>query len=144
MHSAVSPPKPPRLLGDAVQTHATHDHAARTHGGHANEAASAKSTPRAHDHSANDNSANDNSAHAHSGDVARSAEGMQVQLALKAKCVCGCNRTRSQVGGGAARLGSVVLAAVVTGLAPAPVVVPEDRVLARWAEVHFDDDLVPI
>ncbi|MFK7896749.1 MAG: hypothetical protein AB8G23_12985 [Myxococcota bacterium] len=73
-----------------------------------------------------------------------SAGAPATNLALKAKCLCGCEQTRGQIGGGAARLGSVVLAAETVGLDPAPVVVPEDRVLSRWVEVHFDDDLVPI
>ena len=109
-----------------VATVATHDHGAHHHhnGGH--------------DHGAQAKAAAPSRAEAHASDR------IPTRLSMKAKCICGCDRTRSLVGGGAARLGSVVLTAVPSGLPPAPVIVPEDRLLTRWVEVHFEDDQVPI
>jgi len=63
---------------------------------------------------------------------------------LKRKCVCGCSETRSQVGGGTARLGSVVPGIAVARLAEAEDVLAEDRVLPRPLEVVSELDPIPI
>lgn len=126
---SLSPPSSPSPHASATHDHSAHAHA---HEAPAPAARNAKSVGAP------------SSEVAASGGESGEVKGVHARLVLKAKCECGCERTRSQVGGGAARLGFVVLADYATGIPPAPRVVPEDRVLARWVEMHFEADHVPI
>jgi hypothetical protein len=69
---------------------------------------------------------------------------MATTAEFKPTCLCGCNDTRSRVGGSAARLGSVVPGRVMARLLEAEAVVPAVRVLPRILDVHFEIDPIPI
>jgi hypothetical protein len=63
---------------------------------------------------------------------------------LKPTCLCGCSDTRSQIGGGSARLGSVVPGSVVAHLLGVEAAAPGVRVLPRIFDIHFEIDPIPI
>jgi len=63
---------------------------------------------------------------------------------IKPTCLCGCSDTRSQIGGGSARLGSVVPGTVVAHLLEVEAVAPGVRVPARIFDIHFEIDPIPI
>jgi hypothetical protein len=63
---------------------------------------------------------------------------------LKPTCLCGCSDTRSQIGGGSARLGSVVPGTVVAHLLEVEAAAPGVRVLPRIFDIHFEIDPIPI
>jgi len=65
-------------------------------------------------------------------------------LGFKPTCQCGCSDTRSQVGGGAARLGSVVPGTVFAGLPEAEQAAAAVRVLPRSFGLDFEIDPIPI
>ena len=66
------------------------------------------------------------------------------RLALSAICPCGCSETRSGVGGGTARLGSVVPGLAVARLLEAPRHELVARVPEPADEVFFAIDPIPI
>lgn len=53
------------------------------------------------------------------GDALAHRRGGAAPLELQAKCLCGCEETRSTIGGGASRLGSTIPAVYVPSLPPA-------------------------
>jgi hypothetical protein len=81
--------------------------------------------------------------HASNFEEIREAE-MATTTEFKPTCQCGCNDTRSRVGGSAARLGSVVPGREMARLLEAEVAVPAARVLPRIFDFDFEIDPIPI
>lgn len=63
---------------------------------------------------------------------------------IKPKCLCGCSETRSQVGGGTARLGSVVPGLYVVRLIEPGATRALAPITASFVDVHADLDPIPI
>jgi hypothetical protein len=92
--------------------------------------------------------------HAHHGGVepavgepSRASDRAGVLLAsaeLKAKCLCGCSETRSEVGGGTARLGSVVPGCFVPRLIEPEATRAGESVALAVVGFHGDLDPIPI
>ena len=84
-------------------------------------------------------------AHSHSASYEEiQASGKSARLEFRPTCQCGCSDTRSQVGGGAARLGSVVPGTVFAGLFDAEHPAPGIRVPPRAFDLDFEIDPIPI
>jgi len=68
----------------------------------------------------------------------------QAKLEIKPTCLCGCSETRSSIGGGTARLGSVVPGTVVASLIEAAPIPAAEFAQVGMLDLHFDIDPVPI
>lgn len=63
---------------------------------------------------------------------------------MSAPCACGCEQTRSTVGGGAARLGAVVPSTAIASLLEAPMPRAAGEPQSGFPEIFLTGDPIPI
>jgi hypothetical protein len=80
----------------------------------------------------------------HASHIAVQAPATTAKLEFKPTCLCGCSDTRSQVGGGAARLGSVLSGTALARLLEAEPVLLVDQGSRTEIGFHLEIDPIPI
>jgi hypothetical protein len=80
----------------------------------------------------------------HASHVALQAPATTAKLEFKPTCLCGCRDTRSQIGGGAARLGSVLPGTALARLLEAEPVLLVEQGSPTAIGFHLEIDPIPI
>ncbi len=80
----------------------------------------------------------------HASHVAVQAPATAARLEFKPTCLCGCSDTRSQIGGGAARLGSVLPGTALARLLEAEPVILVEQGSPTESRFHLEIDPIPI